>query len=108
MPQSDAIIWNVDPVLFQIGPLTIRYYGILFALSFFIGYNIIRSVFKREGKPESDLATLLKYMMVGTIAGAAPGALPLLRPGILPQQSAQDADGVGKAGSPATAARSAF
>lgn len=81
MPQSDAIVWNVDPVLFQIGPLTIRYYSILFALSFFIGYNIIRSVFKREGKPESDLATLLTYMMVGTIAGARLGHCLFYDPG---------------------------
>ena len=81
MPQSDAIIWNVDPVLFQIGPLTIRYYGIFFALSFFIGYSIIRSVFKREGKPESDLATLLTYMMAGTIAGARLGHCLFYDPG---------------------------
>ena len=73
MPPSDAIIWNVDPMFFQIGPLAIRYYGILFALSFLIGYSIIRSVFRREGKPESDLGALLMYMMVGTIAGARLG-----------------------------------
>ena len=81
MPQSDAIIWNVGPVLFQLGPLAIRYYGILFALSFFIGYNIIRSVFRREGKPESDLSTLLTYMMVGVIAGARLGHCLFYDPG---------------------------
>ncbi len=81
MPQSDGITWSVDPVLFQIGPLTIRYYGILFALSFFIGYTIIRSVFRREGKPESDLATLLTYMIVGTIAGARLGHCLFYDPG---------------------------
>lgn len=59
----------------------IRYYSILFSLSFFIGYNIIRSVFKREGKPESDLATLLTYMMVGTIAGARLGHCLFYDPG---------------------------
>ena len=81
MPQSDAIIWNVDPVLFQIGPLAIRYYSIFFTLSFFIGYNIIRSVFRREGKPESDLSTLLTYMMVGVIAGARLGHCLFYDPG---------------------------
>ena len=81
MSQFNAIIWNVDPILFQIGPLTIRYYGIFFALSFFIGYNIIRSVFRREGKPESDLATLLIHMMGGTIAGARLGHCLFYDPG---------------------------
>ena len=73
MPEFIAIIWNVDPDILSIGPLTIRYYGLLFALSFFMGYNIIRSVFRRENKPESDLETLLTYMMIGTIAGARLG-----------------------------------
>ena len=73
MPQFIAIVWNVDPDILSLGPITIRYYGILFALSFFFGYNLIRSFFRREGKPESDLETLLTYMMVGTIAGARLG-----------------------------------
>ena len=38
--QFNAIVWNVDPEIAQIGPITIRYYGILFALSFILGYNI--------------------------------------------------------------------
>jgi phosphatidylglycerol:prolipoprotein diacylglycerol transferase len=73
LPEFIAIVWNVDPDILKIGPLTIRYYGLLFALSFFLGYNIIRSVFRRENKPESDLETLLTYMMIGTIAGARLG-----------------------------------
>ena len=48
-------------------------YGILFALSFILGYNIMRSIYRREDKPQSDLETLLTYMMVGTIAGARIG-----------------------------------
>ena len=71
--QFNAIVWNVDPEIAQIGPITIRYYGILFALSFILGYNIMRSIYRREDKPQSDLETLLTYMMVGTIAGARIG-----------------------------------
>ena len=81
MPEFIAFVWNVDPNIIKIGPLTIRYYGILFALSFYCGYNIIRSVFQREGKPESDLETLLTYMMVGTIAGARLGHCFFYDPG---------------------------
>jgi len=73
LPEFIAIVWNVDPDIATIGPITIRYYGLLFAISFFIGYNIMRSVFVREGKPEADLETLLTYMMVGTIVGARLG-----------------------------------
>ncbi len=73
MIQFNAIVWNVDPDIAHLGPITIRYYGILFALSFFLGYNIMRSIYQREGKPQSNLETLLTYMMVGTIAGARLG-----------------------------------
>ena len=73
LPQFMAIVWNVDPDIVHVGPITIRYYGILFALSFFLGYNILRSIFRRESKPESDLETLLTVMMAGTIAGARIG-----------------------------------
>ena len=75
-----AIVWNVDPDIVHVGPITIRYYGILFALSFFLGYNILRSIFRRESKPESDLETLLTVMMAGTIAGARIGHCLLYDP----------------------------
>lgn len=81
MPQFSTIVWNVDPDIFHLGPITIRYYGILFALSFFLGYSLMRSVFRREGKPEADLETLLTYMMVGTIAGARLGHCLFYDPG---------------------------
>lgn len=81
MEKFIAIVWNVDPDIFTVGPLTIRYYGILFALSFFLGYRIIQGVFRREDKPESDLETLLTYMMVGTVAGARIGHCLFYDPG---------------------------
>ena len=73
MEAPSAFAWNIDPEFFSIGPVSIRYYGILFALAFFVGYFIIRQAYQREGKPEADLETLLTYTMVGSIAGARLG-----------------------------------
>lgn len=67
------IIWNADPVLFSLGPLQVRWYGLAFAVGFFIGYNIVARMFRHEGAPESWLGILLMYVMAGTIVGARLG-----------------------------------
>ena len=31
---NNYIVWNIDPVIANIGPLQLRYYGILFVISY--------------------------------------------------------------------------
>lgn len=69
----DFLVWNVDPNIFSVGSITIRWYGLLFALSFIMAIKIMEWVFKKEGKKVEDVDTLLIYMMIGTIAGARLG-----------------------------------
>ena len=65
-----AITWDVDPILFELGPLSIRWYGLLFAAAFLIGYYIMQNIIKREGFPTEWMDSLLLYMMLGTVLGA--------------------------------------
>jgi phosphatidylglycerol:prolipoprotein diacylglycerol transferase len=67
------IKWNVNPEIFSIGPFHIRWYGLLFATAFIIGYEIIRRIYQAEDKKEKDLNDLLWYMILGTIIGARLG-----------------------------------
>jgi len=67
------IEWNVDPQIFQIGPLAVRWYGVLFALSFIAGFQIMHWIYKKEHKPENDLNDLIWYMILGTVIGARLG-----------------------------------
>lgn len=67
------INWNVSPDIFSIGPITIRWYGLLFAMSFIVGYQIMVIIFKRENKSEHDLNDLVWYMILGTVLGARLG-----------------------------------
>ncbi len=67
------ITWNVDPDLFHLGGLTVRWYGLLFALGFFFGYLILWKVFKKEGIPPALLDELTTYMVIGTVVGARLG-----------------------------------
>lgn len=68
-----AIHWNVDPVIFNIGPLSIRWYSILFVSGFVIGWFIFRWFFRREGISENLLDSLLYTLLIGTIVGARLG-----------------------------------
>ncbi|HEV2394213.1 MAG TPA: prolipoprotein diacylglyceryl transferase [Verrucomicrobiae bacterium] len=67
------IFWNVQPEAFHLGPLTVRWYGLFFAALFAIGYLIARWQFRIEHKNETDLDTLLVYIVAGTIVGARLG-----------------------------------
>lgn len=67
------IYWDADPSLLTLGPLTIRWYGLAFAIGFIIGYNIVAKMFRHEGAPEKWLGTLLLYVVCGTLIGSRLG-----------------------------------
>jgi phosphatidylglycerol---prolipoprotein diacylglyceryl transferase len=69
----DFIKWSPDPEIFRIGSIAIRWYGLLFALSFVFGYLILLRVFKKENVPVKVLDTLTTYMVIATVAGARLG-----------------------------------
>ncbi len=64
------VIWDVNPEIFHIGSFSVRWYGLLFALGFLVGMQIMSYIFKREGKPLEDTDSLLIYMVLATIIGA--------------------------------------
>ena len=65
--------WNIDPTLFKFGVFQIRYYGLLFAIGFALGYRMMLRIYRNEGKKIEELDTLLLYMIIGTIVGARLG-----------------------------------
>jgi prolipoprotein diacylglyceryl transferase len=67
------INWNVDPEIFSIGPLALRWYGLLFALAFVFGYLVFKKIFNKEGYSMELLDQLTVYLAVGTIIGARLG-----------------------------------
>lgn len=69
----EAIYWNADPVLFSLGPLSVRWYGLAFAVGFIIGYDIVARMFRHESAPERWLGILLAYTVIATVVGARLG-----------------------------------
>ena len=68
-----AINWNASPEIVNIGPLTLRWYGLLFAAGFLAGLYIVRAMFRAENEPEPWLDKIFIYMVVGAILGARLG-----------------------------------
>jgi phosphatidylglycerol:prolipoprotein diacylglycerol transferase len=68
-----SIHWNVSPEFFSLGPISVRWYGLMFALGFLAGYQIMYKMFKFESSNTEWLDTLFIYTIVATIVGARLG-----------------------------------
>ena len=68
-----AITWAPSPEIFSIGPVTVRYYSVLFVSGFIIGYYIFVRFFKREKLPAEILDTLLYTLLGAAVIGARLG-----------------------------------
>lgn len=67
------ISWNVDPEIFSIGPLHVRWYGLMWALGIWLALVVVQKLFKNEKLSEKWLDSLFIYTVVGTIVGARLG-----------------------------------
>jgi len=65
-------VHNINPTLFRIGTLEIRYYGIIYALGFIIAYFMLihLSKIKNIKLTKDDIADYLFYLIIGIIVGA--------------------------------------
>lgn len=75
------IHWGVNPEILKVGPLAIRWYGLLFASAFFAGFRIMVWIYKREGLDPGEVDRLLIYVMIGTVVGARLGHCLFYEPG---------------------------
>lgn len=69
----DVITWNIDPEIFSIGQLSIRWYGLLFASAFVSGYIVFTRFLSTDRLTSEMLDELLIYVAVGTVIGARLG-----------------------------------
>lgn len=79
------ITWNVNPEMFTIGPLTVRWYGALWATGILLALLIVNKLYKNEKLPESWMDKQFIYMVVGVIVGARLGHCLFYEWHLLPQ-----------------------
>ncbi len=68
-----VVNWNIDPVIFHLGGIELRWYSVLFVSGFILGWYIMRSFFRREKINESLLDPMLYMLLICTIVGARLG-----------------------------------
>ncbi len=68
-----SVHWHVDPVLFHIGSLEIRWYGLLFVSGFVIGWYLFKWFFTREKVDTKLMDPLLYTLLIATVVGARLG-----------------------------------
>lgn len=66
------ISWDVSPALYE-GFITLRYYSLFFAISFLVGFQLVKRMYANEGAAPEWMDKLLVYAVVGTIVGARLG-----------------------------------
>ena len=82
------IIWNSDPDIFTIFSRPIKWYGLLFALGFLLGQQLLLWMLKKElpqeekyqKRAEKDIETLTIYLVLATIIGARLGHVLFYEP----------------------------
>ncbi|SHJ10618.1 prolipoprotein diacylglyceryl transferase [Hymenobacter daecheongensis DSM 21074] len=67
------ITWTADPVIAHIGPLTLRWYGLLFMSGFVIGTFVLSHIYKSERVSPRWVDVITIYMLIGTVVGARLG-----------------------------------
>ena len=73
------ILWDASPEIFTIpeifgiGPFPVRWYGLLFALGFLVGQQIVIHIFKKEGRSLDDIDALTLTMVLSIVIGARIG-----------------------------------
>lgn len=77
----NQIVWDISPVIVKLGSVQVRWYGLLFATAFLLGYIVLeRQVFKREGLKVELLDKLATYVIIGTVIGARLGHVLFYEP----------------------------
>ncbi len=66
---------NIDPVFLRLGPVQLRWYGLMYMLSFILGFFVIRrfAKYRKLNLSTDDLYDLLFYLILGVMIGGRLG-----------------------------------
>jgi prolipoprotein diacylglyceryl transferase len=68
-----TIFWDVTPTIFDVGPLSIRWYGLLYAMTFLVGLLLLQRMFRYEKVDPTWADSVFLSMIFGVIIGARLG-----------------------------------
>jgi len=65
-------IHNLDPILFSAGPITVRWYGLMYLVGYAVGYFVLLNRYKKGllAFNSEQIQELITYLLIGMILGA--------------------------------------
>lgn len=78
------IIWDVNPEIFTIPYFDhpVRWYGLSWALGFLFSQQIMYYIYRKEGRPASEVDTLTLYVVIAAVLGARIGHFLFYEPAV--------------------------
>ena len=67
------IVWDPDPILAHLGPLTIRYYSTCWLIGLLLGYLLMQRLYKQQKLGDDKFEPLFLYIFFGILVGARLG-----------------------------------
>jgi phosphatidylglycerol:prolipoprotein diacylglycerol transferase len=66
---------NIDPILFELGPIRVGWYGLMYIFGFFASYLLVRYQMRRKDFDISrqEVENLYFYLIIGLVVGARLG-----------------------------------
>ena len=74
------IFWDISPIALKLGPLEIRWYGILLATGFFFAYLTFLNIFKKEGMSQEFTDKFAIRLVLWTVVGLRLGHVLFYEP----------------------------
>ncbi len=65
-----GLVWNIEPTLLKIGPLQLRYYGILFGATLLLGYHLFQKQMLKSGHSKEFSEKMLLWGVLAVVVGA--------------------------------------
>ena len=73
MNQLLYIVWNPDLVAFRLGPLSVRWYGLMWAIGIVLAFLVVKRLYKEQKIKDEFFAPLYIYCFFGILIGARLG-----------------------------------
>ena len=67
------IVWNPDLEAFHLGPISVRWYGLMWLIGFALGYFIVKRLYKEQKIKDELFDPLFIYCFFGILIGARLG-----------------------------------
>ena len=67
------IVWDPDPILAHLGPMTIRYYSTCWMIGLLLGYLLMSKLYKQQGLSDEKFSPLFLYIFINILIGGRLG-----------------------------------